>query len=74
MDRSKLDEFSGCSHDVLHRNDQVTLHSLPFCTQDNWQSSVLVLSQVRSCQWSENINSKSHWHYGIPTGGAQWVL
>ena len=55
MDRHKLqEEFTGCSHDVLYRNDHVSSSSLPFCTQENWQNSVLVLSQVSQSLFLRN--------------------
>ena len=58
MDRHKLqEEFTGCSHDVLNRNDPVSSSSLPFCTQENWQNSVLVLSQVSQSLFLRNQES-----------------
>ena len=58
MDRHKLqEEFTGCSHDVLYRNDHVSSSSLPFCTQENWQNSVLVLSQVSQSLFHRNQES-----------------
>ena len=42
MDR-KSEDFAGCSHDVLNRNE--LSGSTTFCSQDNWQSSVMILAQ-----------------------------
>lgn len=35
-------DFVGCSRDIFHRNIE---DDEPFCTQENWQSSVIFLNQ-----------------------------
>ena len=37
-------DFLGCSEDVLHRNERS--NTVQHCTEDNWPSVVLSLSQV----------------------------
>ena len=36
-------QFAGCSRDIFHRN--VEEDEVPFCTQENWQGSVVFLNQ-----------------------------
>ena len=36
-------EFAGCSRDIFHRNTEED--ESPFCTQENWQGSVIFLNQ-----------------------------
>ena len=36
-------QFAGCSRDIFHHN--VEEDELPFCTQENWQGSVVFLNQ-----------------------------
>ena len=40
---SSVNDFLGCSHDVVNRND-MSGNVKPFCTQDSWQESVKLLS------------------------------
>ena len=39
----KENDFLGCSSNVLHRNDR---SNVVYCTEENWQSVALALSQV----------------------------
>ena len=36
-------QFAGCSRDIFHRNTEED--ESPFCTQENWQGSVIFLNQ-----------------------------
>ena len=49
MDDKEYD-FLGCSSNVLHRNDR---SNVVYCTEENWQSVALALSQVIS--WILNV-------------------
>ena len=50
----KGNDFLGCSSDVLHRNERA---NVIHCTEENWPSVVLSLSQV--------IKLKIYYNYRI---------
>ena len=55
-------DFLGCSEDVLHRNERS--NTVQHCTEDNWPSVVLSLSQVCNTlyyiSWSNHKNCQSY--------------